>query len=171
MAAEWVTRRKLGLLGLAAITVGAGYALWGKSDERRVLEMLRDLARDLATTAEADEQERRRIAMAALSPRVAPRVELSVPEFGESEGIESLADLLAQSVGTALRFSIEQANIHVTHDQAMATLLGTVTAERPGQEIRDSRTVRVSLTRHGPRFRIVRIRVEERSRAQPEARP
>ena len=169
----WPSRRALGLLALSSGLAAGAYLVFGNSDERRVLEVLRELAAAVSAQRGDTERIRARRIGAALEQRTAEALRLSIPEIGDVEGRDEVGELLIGAGALPLELSIEASTVQVdtARGRARAALTLTAVLRYPGEERRDTRAASVDLTRTPAGFRVERIQVEEKSRIEPEARP
>ncbi|MFZ5892217.1 MAG: hypothetical protein ACOY0T_14260 [Myxococcota bacterium] len=165
------TRRKVvsGVLVLSAL-VGA-YLVWGPSDQRRVLSVLRELLLSASALPNDDERSRRRRVESALARLTLPSLSLSIPELGLLEGHAAILELLDTASGSAFEVNIEQSDVRLARNSADATLLVALTLTALGERRRQVRTVTAELVRHSDGFRVSRLVASAESREQPEARP
>jgi len=150
---------------------GGAYLMFGASDHKRVLNMLRELAAAMSSLPGESALARARRLRAVLTRSTVPTVTLSVPELGAFEGREAIGKLLELADGQHVRLTIEQSDVRLKGSRAEATLLTTLIVNLPGEERRQSRTLSVELVREKQEFRVVSVAVSAQSREQPEARP
>lgn len=155
---------------VGGVGVGA-YVLFGGSDQRRILNTLRQLAAAASSLPNDSDAARARRFRAVLARSTLPDVVLSVPELGTFEGRDELASAFELGNGLGLRLSIEQSDVRVKQDRAEATLLTSLVVKVPAEERRQVRTVSVELTRRGEAFLISSLAVSAPSNEPPEARP
>lgn len=156
-------------LGSAAL-VGA-YLVWGPSDQRRVLAVLRELLASPNRLAGDDDNLRLRRVESALARLTFANVSLSAPELGVVEGHEAILALLEKADGISIDLRIEQSDVRVARDAADATLLVALTLGTLDERRRQVRTLSVELRRVRDGFRVARIAASAASHEQPEARP
>jgi hypothetical protein len=164
-------RRRLGIALLIVLAGVGAYLVFGASDERRVLAVLRELSAAVSVQPGDTDASRHQRVHSALVRLATPELTLETPELGRHTGSESIVALLGQAGGVALRVAIEQSSVHTEADRAQVTLLVAFSLNRLGEERRQKRTVSAELSR-GPRgFLLERLRVSSPSREQPEPRP
>jgi hypothetical protein len=166
-----VSRRNLGLGLLVVMAAGGAYLMFGASDQKRVLNLLRELAAAMSSLPGESELARGRRLRAVLTRSTVPAVRLSVPELGAFEGPEAIARLLELAEGRRVRLTIEQSDVRLRGSRAEATLLTTLIVNLPAEERRQSRTLSVELVREKQEFRVASVAVSAQSSEQPEARP
>jgi hypothetical protein len=166
------SRRQLAWGGLGIAGLLAGYAMFGPSDQRRVLAILREvLLSPRAVSGDTEERRRARV-RSALSKHALPSVSLTLPELGELEGHAAILSLLEQASGITLDVSIEQSDVVIEGETCEATLLVAVTLSTLGERRRQVRTLSCKLLRQQKaEFRLAQISASAASREQPEARP
>jgi hypothetical protein len=149
----------------------AGYLLFGSSDERRILTLLRELLASASSLPRESDAERARRFRAALERSTLPDVTVSVPELGTFEGRDEILAGYALADGTELRFGVEQFDLRVRKERAEATVLTSLLVKVPGEERRQLRTASVRLERREGRFLIASINISAIVEVPPEARP
>jgi hypothetical protein len=167
------SRRTLTLLAVAVVAALGLYLIFGSSHERRVLTVIRELAAAVSTQPGDTEASRARRVSAALRDRTTESVVLSVPELGDLEGRAELEELLVNAAGVPLTLSVDASTVQIdpSERRARATVTLTATLRYPGEERRDTRAANFELSRVGDAWRVSNVRIEAKSRVEPEARP
>jgi hypothetical protein len=164
-------RGRFGVVLLLMLAGLGGYLVFGASDERRVLGVLRELGATLTTQSGDSDTSRQRRVESALLRLASPGIVLEIPELGQTTGAGRIAALLASAEGIPMRLSIEQSSVNLEGARAQATLLVSLSFDSRGEERIEKRTLTAQLSRRGSVFLIETLRVSSRSREQPEARP
>jgi hypothetical protein len=167
-----LTQRRSFVLGVSLIFAAiACYLLFGDSDQRRVLRLVKEVT--LAASALPGDTDAARVQRlrAALERHAAPQLSLSVPELGSVDGADAIVALLENAEGLRFDIAVEQSDVRVAGVRAQATFLVSITVNTPGEQRRQVRTLSFDLLRHKDSFRIVAITASAISREQPEARP
>jgi hypothetical protein len=170
-----LSRTHLALLltvGSAALLV---YALFGDSDEEKIMARLRELAHAVETRSDESIVFRQARVNRTFKEALEQNVSLRAPELPSTTGIPELTKLAAvapQGFGE-IALSVGETDIRIDDDAnlARAVSLVTLTGSRGGELRREKRHVRFTLHESGGEWRVVEIDVEARSNEQPEARP
>lgn len=165
-------RRRILVFGGGALALGLGlYLVFGDSDQKAVLAILREIGAAVSSRrAESDREHAARL-RDVLARNALDSVSLNAPEVGTVEGRDEIVDLLALAEGAELTVNIEQADVRVDSTRAQATLLIAIVVRIPGEERRQIRTLSADLVRRGRGFRVSTLALSAVSREQPEARP
>jgi hypothetical protein len=164
-------RRSLMWAGAAGATLAGAYLVWGPSDQRRVLALLRELLSSANALPGDSDLSRRRRVESALGRLTFSDLSMSAPELGVLEGHAAVLSLLETADGVSIDIRIEQSDVRVSREAADATLLVGLTFTALGEGRRQVRTVSAQLRRVRDGFRVARIAASGASHEQPEARP
>ncbi len=166
------------LVALLVAVVSAaliGYALFGGSDEDRILARLKELAHAVETVEDESILFRRARVNRAFKDGLEPNASLTAPELPSTTGIKELVELATVAAGAfgQMTLSVGETDIHIDRaaHEAHAVSLVTLTAARGGELRREKRHVRFVLHQSGGDWRVAVIDVEPLSEDQPEARP
>lgn len=165
------TRRRLTQVAVVVLLAGGTFLVFGSSEERRVLEALREIAAAASSQRGDTRLSRQRRIAATFRKRVSDSAVLVVPELGAVEGRSASSELFAQAHDVGLEVSIEESDVHIEGRRARATLLVEVRFRPTGEERVERRDVVVDLERAGDEYQVVRVDVGPASREEPEARP
>jgi hypothetical protein len=163
-------------LGLTVASLSLlGYALFGDSDEEKIMSRLKELANAVETRSDESIIFRQARLNRVFQDALEDNVTLRAPELPTTSGVSDLVKLAAlagQGFGT-IGLSIGETDVRIDDEAnvARAVSLVTLTGSRDGELRREKRHVRFTLHESGSEWRVVEIAVEPRSNEQPEARP
>jgi hypothetical protein len=167
------THLALGLtVGSAALLA---YALFGDSDEEKIMARLKELAHAVETRSDESIVFRQARVNRTFKEALEQTVSFRAPELSTTTGIPELSKLAAvapQGFGE-IALTVGETDIRIDDEAnlARAVSLVTLTGSRGGELRREKRHVRFTLHESGGEWRVVEIDVEARSNEQPEARP
>ena len=149
------------------------YALFGSSDEDRVVARLKELASAVETKEGESIVFRTARINGVFKEALENGVALTAPELGTAVGIRELVALAAQATRFSPEFavSVGETDVHIDGDEARAVSLVTLTGSEGGQLHGDRRHVRFRLRKSGGEWRVASLDVDAKSDDQPEARP
>lgn len=167
-----ISRRNLTRGAVVLLAAGGAYLVFGSSEERKVLGVIRELAAAAGTLAGDTAESRARRIQSVSRRRLDPAVVLTAPELGTLDGRDALVEALTMTHGMALELVIQQSDVRIgPGEHARATLLVELVYRLTGAERRERRDVRVELVRQGDDYRVQRVEAGPASREEPEARP
>lgn len=164
-------------LAIAAIVVSLAllaYAMFGASDEDKIMERLRELASAVETKADENLIFRTARLNETFEDALEPNASLSAPELPTTTGTRELAALAGgiTRFSQEIRVSVGETDIRVEGNNARAVSAVTLTGLRDGELRRERRHVRFTLHKSGGDWRVASIDVDAQGREdQPEARP
>jgi hypothetical protein len=152
-----------------------GYALFGDSDEEKIMARLKELAHAVQTRSDESIVFRQARVNDTFKDALEPQVSLRAPELPTTTGIRELVKLATvapQGYGE-IALTVGETDVRIDDEAnlARAVSLVTLTGSRGGELRREKRHVRFTLHESGGEWRVVEIDVEARSNEQPEARP
>jgi len=168
-----ISRRKWAYIAIAGIAVASGYLLFGSSEERRVLGVIREVTVALGSLpGDTAASRQRRIARALGEHAVEELVVIVTPELEPLEGRAAAVEAATLLSGMELEIAIQDSNVRIGADRrARANLVVGVSASVPGTIRSDRRNVHLVLEAVGGNYRIRRAEVGPPSAEEPEARP
>ncbi|MFC1642074.1 hypothetical protein ACFL5O_05215 [Myxococcota bacterium] len=168
--------RVLWTLGAAVLAVMLGVPRWMPTEEDRLIGMLEVLAEAMSFRASLSPGERRSQLGRALESAAEPGLVMVGPELSRAQsGREGVLEAVLAEFERYQRTSVRLGRVSFQFGHrgqtAVASLEATLTGERPSGKTIDTRSVVVYWgARHGA-WRMTRVSVAGRDRAQPEARP
>jgi hypothetical protein len=170
-----LSRSHLALVLVVASAAALFWALFGDSDEARILARIKELAAAVETQEGENFLFRRARLNKAFKAALEPNVALVAPELPTTTGIKEMAELasLAPNAFGHLGLSVGETDIRVEPEahQARAVSRITLTGSQGGELRREARIVRFLLHESGGDWRVTSIDVDRRANDQPEARP
>jgi hypothetical protein len=157
---------------LALFVLVGAYLVFGSSEERKVLGVLRELAAALSTQrGDTRATRERRIATALAKHLNRPFLMIS-PETGAVDDVQTATELAAATADIGFEVAIKESDVRLAPgNRARASLLVEVVFRPMGEERRERRDVTVELSRRDDDYRIERVEVSGASKEEPEARP
>lgn len=167
-----ISRRSSIYAALALALLVAVYLLFGSSDERRALKVVREVARAIESRPDETPRTRDRRVSSALRSHTSDALVVTSPDFGDLRGQDAVLAALASLSGVHLGISFEDSTVQIASDDvARVQLVLSLLFRVPGEERRERRHVRVRLEQDEEKFRIVQVEVGPPSNEEPEARP
>jgi hypothetical protein len=167
------SRKYLAIGVIVASLALLAYALFGASDEERIMTRLKELASAVETKEGENLIFRTARLNRAFEEALDPNARLSAPELPSTTGRKELAAL----AGGATRFSpnfqvsLGETDVRIDGGEARVVSVVTLTGTQEGELRRDQRHVRFSLRKSGSDWQVTSIDVQARSEDDPEARP